>query len=210
MGAHFFSQTDVNTQKRYQRLFSDAIGIVIDPKKYAESNDLAMLDIFMWKIGVSGAIKLKFDFSRKFLASIQRLKSIKESIKKQEKLWKFISLFENFLKEQLDGRLSCNYLSCKYRINYLLTKNRIFAHFYYKKMHGFDINSLVLKGDLSGQVKAWKKKLRNQGFKATIQKNRGSRFNLIVFSSSDLEMNDDFKELVTELHYTWKKLYNLA
>ncbi|MHC1592153.1 MAG: Mov34/MPN/PAD-1 family protein, partial [Candidatus Helarchaeales archaeon] len=37
MGSHFFSHTDVSTQKRYQALFKNAVGIVIDPVKYMKT-----------------------------------------------------------------------------------------------------------------------------------------------------------------------------
>jgi proteasome lid subunit RPN8/RPN11 len=50
MGAHFFSSTDVSTQKRYQYFLDQAVGLVLDPSKYIMSGLVADLDIHAWRV----------------------------------------------------------------------------------------------------------------------------------------------------------------
>ncbi|MHA1275875.1 MAG: Mov34/MPN/PAD-1 family protein [Candidatus Helarchaeota archaeon] len=50
MGAHFFSSTDVSTQKRYQYFLNQAVGLVLDPYKYVLSGQITDLDIHAWRV----------------------------------------------------------------------------------------------------------------------------------------------------------------
>lgn len=51
MGAHFFSATDVATQKRYEFFLNQAVGLVLDPYKYVMSGQPDDLDIHAWRVG---------------------------------------------------------------------------------------------------------------------------------------------------------------
>lgn len=51
MGAHFFSATDVATQKRYEFFLKQAVGLVLDPYKYVMSGQPDDLDIHAWRVG---------------------------------------------------------------------------------------------------------------------------------------------------------------
>ncbi|MFX1298823.1 MAG: hypothetical protein ACFFD2_28690, partial [Promethearchaeota archaeon] len=54
MGAHFFSATDIATQKRYQHFLNQAVGLVLDPYNYMMSGQPKDLDIHVWRVDEKG------------------------------------------------------------------------------------------------------------------------------------------------------------
>ena len=50
MGADFFSSIDKDTQQRYQELFPDAIGLVVDASKFALSGKFKDADIHIYRM----------------------------------------------------------------------------------------------------------------------------------------------------------------
>lgn len=211
MGAHFFSQTDVNTQKRYQSLFEDAIGIVLDPAKYHRSGDLTLLDIFFWRLDGTRALKEKFVFTKAFFKSIERIIDIRELIKElSPRSSEIRNQFEEFLREDLDRKIIFNYRTCSYRINYQISQKRMFAHWYFKRQHRMSPNTLVLKLNLQGRVRYWNDKLKEENRAYKIVKDKNSRFHLITFNTHKLELTAALKRNIIELYESWKSQYNLG
>ncbi|TFG04828.1 MAG: hypothetical protein EU536_03785 [Promethearchaeota archaeon] len=73
MGAHFFSSTDVGTQKRYQYFLAQAVGFVLDPHRYVTSQQLKDMDIHAWRVMNGSARDVPFTISNETDKSIENL-----------------------------------------------------------------------------------------------------------------------------------------
>ncbi|MFX1487110.1 MAG: Mov34/MPN/PAD-1 family protein [Promethearchaeota archaeon] len=50
MGADFFSSIDKDTQRRYQELFPNAVGLVVDPAKFAVTRKFKDADVHVYRV----------------------------------------------------------------------------------------------------------------------------------------------------------------
>lgn len=50
MGADFFSSIDKDTQRRYQELFPNAVGLVVDPARFAVTGKFKDVDIHIYRV----------------------------------------------------------------------------------------------------------------------------------------------------------------
>lgn len=61
MGAHFFSSTDIATQKRYQMFLPQSVGFVIDPAEYIRSRNPNIIDLKCWKVFNNKSVRFEYD-----------------------------------------------------------------------------------------------------------------------------------------------------
>ncbi len=104
MGAHFFSATDVATQKRYQYFLKQAIGVVLDPHKYVVSGQTSDLDVHVWRVDEGGKAN---DVSFKILNdSNQSIKNILDHLKRQQIIKRAVSQIIYSLNPKLEQSIS--------------------------------------------------------------------------------------------------------
>ena len=100
MGAHFFSQTDVNTQIKYQMFFPQAIGIVVDPKKQVKDEGLIKFDFQVWKVENKKAIKGTLRLAKAFKISIFNHENHQKNLEKET--FKRINQLIPLIQEKID------------------------------------------------------------------------------------------------------------
>ena len=104
MGAHFFSSTDVATQKRYQFFLKQAVGLVLDPYKYIMSGQPTDLDIHAWRVGEGGASS---DVPFKILKQTNKsIINILEHLQRQKVLKQAVSQIIYSLNPKLEESIS--------------------------------------------------------------------------------------------------------
>ncbi|MDD1779216.1 MAG: Mov34/MPN/PAD-1 family protein [Candidatus Helarchaeota archaeon] len=104
MGAHFFSSTDVDTQKRYEFFLKQAVGLVLDPYKYVMSGQPSDLDIHAWRVGEAGS---GTDIPFKMMKDENRITlNILEHLKRQKVLDLAVSQIIYSLNPKLEQSLS--------------------------------------------------------------------------------------------------------
>jgi len=104
MGAHFFSATDVATQKRYEFFLKQAIGLVLDPYKYVMTGIPDDIDIHAWRVGDADygtevPFKLMKDTNKIIL-------NILEHLKRERVLDQAVSQIIHSLNPKLEQALS--------------------------------------------------------------------------------------------------------
>ncbi len=104
MGAHFFSATDVSTQKRYQFFLSHAVGIVLDPYKYVMSGAVQDMDVHAWRVDETGyANDVPFTVLKD---NNQSILNILEHLKRQKVLEQAVSEIIYSLNPKLEQSVS--------------------------------------------------------------------------------------------------------
>jgi 26S proteasome regulatory subunit N11 len=104
MGAHFFSATDVSTQKRYQYFLNQAVGLVLDPYKYATSGQVSDLDIHAWRVNEQGVAS---DIPFKMLKDQNKsILNILEHLNRQKVVERAVSQIIYSLNPKLEEALS--------------------------------------------------------------------------------------------------------
>ncbi|NVM29489.1 MAG: Mov34/MPN/PAD-1 family protein [Candidatus Helarchaeota archaeon] len=104
MGAHFFSATDVATQKRYQFFLKQAVGIVLDPHNYVMSGEPSDMDVHAWRIGDEGVARdVPFKVMKESNKSIL---NILEHLKRQKVIQRAVSQIIYNLNPKLEQSIS--------------------------------------------------------------------------------------------------------
>jgi len=104
MGAHFFSATDVATQKRYQYFLKQAVGVVLDPHKYVVSGQTSDLDIHAWRVDENGTAN---DVPFQILSdSNKAVTNILEHLKRQSVLKRAVSQIIYSLNPRLERSIT--------------------------------------------------------------------------------------------------------
>ncbi|MHA1798643.1 MAG: Mov34/MPN/PAD-1 family protein [Candidatus Helarchaeota archaeon] len=140
MGAHFFSQIDVQTQLKYQYFFSQAIGIVIDPKRIQDQMKLIDCDFKVWRIENDNAIKIRFFLEKSFKnkKDKHRMHLKRLSTKNVEMLREF----ERRIQKEINDKVEIVFTNSKYHINFQQNNRKIWLRFFttnYKKFEKFDL-----------------------------------------------------------------------
>ncbi|MHA1649693.1 MAG: Mov34/MPN/PAD-1 family protein [Candidatus Helarchaeota archaeon] len=104
MGAHFFSATDISTQKRYQYFLPQAVGLVLDPYQYVLSGQIRDMDIHAWKVDEKGSAK---DLPYRILEdSNKSILNILEHLKRQKVLESAVTQIIYSLNPKLEQSIS--------------------------------------------------------------------------------------------------------
>ena len=130
MGAHFFSSTDIATQKRYQMFSPQSVGFVVDPAKFIRTKDLNDVDLNCWIVENNNAVKMDFEI---IIDSKSCLKNILTHIKYPKRInVNVINIIEDLL------------LQIEIPINYNLAQT-IKLGYNKSKLIGNQDNDLILK-----------------------------------------------------------------
>ncbi|MHA1265609.1 MAG: Mov34/MPN/PAD-1 family protein [Candidatus Helarchaeota archaeon] len=103
MGAHFFSSTDVATQKRYQFFLEQAVGLVLDPHNYVISGKPTDIDIHAWRIEDNIAKDVPF---RILIEKEKVLENILTHLKRQNILKRAVSQIIYSLNPKLEQSIT--------------------------------------------------------------------------------------------------------
>ncbi len=104
MGAHFFSSTDISTQKRYQFFLKEAVGLVLDPYRYVLSGQVSDVDIHAWRVDEGGrASEVPFKTLKDNNLSIL---NILEHLKRQKVIESAVSQIIYSLNPRLEQSIS--------------------------------------------------------------------------------------------------------
>ncbi|MHA1229880.1 MAG: Mov34/MPN/PAD-1 family protein [Candidatus Helarchaeota archaeon] len=60
MGAHFFSSTDIDTQRKYQMFSPQTVGFVIDTSEYLRSGNIEDIDLRCWRVDNRHSISIDY------------------------------------------------------------------------------------------------------------------------------------------------------
>ncbi len=104
MGAHFFSSTDIATQKRYQFFLKQAVGIVLDPHHYVMSGQPSDMDVHAWRIeDEKSASDIPF---RIMMETDKSISNILEHLKRQNVIQRAVSQIIYSLNPKLEQSIS--------------------------------------------------------------------------------------------------------
>ena len=148
MGAHFFSQTDVNTQKKYQIFFPEAKALVIDPKKKVTKIPFISCDLQAWNVKNNKPEKMKLLFGKSF-------KNKKENFDNHMKILgrRYIDLkkIELFMQENINANIKLNLTRSKYHVNFQENNRNIWMKIYTKKYDDFGFFDVLLFGKFKNE-----------------------------------------------------------
>jgi len=200
MGAHFFSQTDVNTQFKYQLFFPEAIGIVIDPRKKIKETGLIQHDFHVWKVLDKKAIKGKLFINKSFkLKKDNHEKHLKQLGKEELRLIKELNLF---IQENLDKKINVSFTNSKYHVNFQRNRKIIWLKLFTSQYKENKINDLLVFGKFSSsKLNSIRDELQKNKIKLDLKKPKGRKINYIRIK---IESKKPFSDLFSLL----KKLYN--
>ncbi|MHA1300802.1 MAG: Mov34/MPN/PAD-1 family protein [Candidatus Helarchaeota archaeon] len=202
MGAHFFSHTDVNTQRRYQQLFPHAIGIVIDPYKFVNSLKYSDIDCHIYHLKGEQLEKRKIQIDFRLRTGLERIYTHLNNI--NGNVQKFINGFENFIQNKLQGIVYPNYYGNIYRINYQATPYKVWAHLYTRNYGKIRKNNLIIKGFFRGLCKKIENKFRSIGLKCKATKDRYSNYYLAIINIEKAVFSEPLSDILKELYQNWE------
>ncbi|NVM02429.1 MAG: Mov34/MPN/PAD-1 family protein [Candidatus Helarchaeota archaeon] len=197
MGAHFFSYTDINTQKRYQKFLPKAIGLVFDPHKFTLSSKFEDIDCHIYHIKEEKLQSIKIPVKLKLKNGLKRIYRHLKILTQSNS--SFVNDFENFIENELDGKIIPNYYGTNYRINYQQTPKKIWSHIFTKSYSRFQRNDLIIKGYFKGKCKKIEKKFQNIGYKANVTKDPYTNYYFAVLNIEEANFSQELSELLKEL-----------
>ena len=200
MGAHFFSQTDVNTQSKYQLFFPEAIGIVIDPRKKIKETGLIQHDFHVWKVknkkAVKGQLYLEKSFKLKKDNHWKHLNSLeKEELRRINELYLLI-------KEKIDSKISVSYINSKYHVNFQRNRKKIWLKLFTSQYKEFQKNDLLVFGNFTPtKLKAIREEYQKKNIKFDLKRPKGRKIRY-------LKLKFDKHESALDLMGIFRILYN--
>ncbi|WEU40565.1 MAG: hypothetical protein OdinLCB4_001140 [Candidatus Odinarchaeum yellowstonii] len=109
MGADFMSQTDVKTQNLYQKLFPEAVALVVDPLEYLEKSDIDKKTLSLYRVQDGKPVEIDFkttltgrEILTLALKNLREEKPITQSFSRLER----IAEFSDILRESREHLLT--------------------------------------------------------------------------------------------------------
>ncbi|NHI92742.1 MAG: hypothetical protein EAX96_09605 [Candidatus Lokiarchaeota archaeon] len=202
MGAHFFSQTDINTQLNYQVFFPEAKALVIDTKKKAIKPILIPFDLQAWRVKNNKAEKVEFFLENSFK---KKKHNFENNIKLIGNKFDFLKRIEEFVHKEISYKVEMNLTSSKYHINFQENPRKIFMKIFTQKYKDFDLFDCLLYGTFSiNDSKQIMKlaKLFKLNLKSYSDRRQGKKI-LLLKNISELRIND-FLEILKKISKFWK------
>lgn len=95
----FMSGTDVSTQLRYQAFFPEAVALVMDPMKFAQTLDMNDLDLRIYRVDSRKEYELAYEYARNPAEIIPDLFGIMLSLEETSEVVYKDTWFEKMLQE---------------------------------------------------------------------------------------------------------------
>jgi proteasome lid subunit RPN8/RPN11 len=95
----FMSSTDVSTQQRYQAFFPEAIALVMDPAKFAETLEMDDLDLRIYRVDGSREYELEYEYAHDPAEIIPDLFGIMLSLEETSQVVFKDTWFEKMLRD---------------------------------------------------------------------------------------------------------------
>ncbi len=118
MGAHFMSQTDIKTQTVYQKLFPEAVALVVDPLEYCLTSDLNNRTLSLYRVEAGKPIGLDFkttltgrEILKLALKNLEDEKLIQQNPSQAERLVEFSDLLKESRQKLLTAILAWNLIA---------------------------------------------------------------------------------------------------
>ncbi|MHA1379064.1 MAG: Mov34/MPN/PAD-1 family protein [Candidatus Helarchaeota archaeon] len=203
LGAHFYSHTDINTQIRYQQLFPEAVGLVIDPAKFKATSRFSDIDCHLYHLKGEKLQNIKLNINKRLLNGLTRIYSRLKDM--PQNVREFINNFEKFLDTELESVVYANYYGNNFRTNYQITPFKVWSHIYTKNYGKFHKYDLVFKGFFKGACKRMEKKFDKIGFKARATKDAYSNYYLVILNIENAKFTEKLAVLLKELYKNWKQ-----
>jgi proteasome lid subunit RPN8/RPN11 len=102
----FMSRTDVSTQQRYQAFFPEAIALVMDPMKFAQTLDMDDLDLRIYRVDGRKEYELEYEYAHNPAEIIPDLFSIMLTLEETSEVVYKDTWFEKMLKEVFGERIT--------------------------------------------------------------------------------------------------------
>ncbi len=102
----FMSSTDVSTQQRYQAFFPEAIALVMDPMKFAQTLDMDDLDLRIYRVDGRKEYELEYEYAHNPAEIIPDLFGIMLSLEETSEVVYKDTWFEKMLQEVFGERIT--------------------------------------------------------------------------------------------------------
>jgi proteasome lid subunit RPN8/RPN11 len=102
----FMSGTDVSTQQRYQAFFPEAIALVMDPMKFAQTLDMEDLDLRIYRVDGRKEYELEYEYAHNPSEIIPDLFGIMLTLEETSEVVYKDTWFEKMLKEVFGERIT--------------------------------------------------------------------------------------------------------
>ena len=202
MGAHFFSQTDILTQNKYQIFYNYAIALVIDPKKKNKKKSFIPCDLQAWNVKNNVPVNHKLFFGKSFKNKKDKrdnhLKLLSNKIQDLIKI-------ERFMQDRINGNIEMNLTRSKYHVNFQQNNKKILMKLFTIKHLNFEFFDILVYGNFKNKLNEESLNLiEKNNIKLKLIKSKKRYQPVILLKGVDKIKISDFLEILKKFSFFWK------